>query len=154
VSSPIELFQIQQQIDSLEALKRENKLSEEDSKKLDALKEDYNNKKNALATPSSVGIQPPDYGYRVVNELTKRQLVAGSMKTRPKTGNRTIEFAQPGDGALVEYINATLHTNPWGRIRQCDIDLKNLCALISKDVNSAIGEWNDVTEVIKEMQTE
>ena len=62
----------------------------------------------------------------------------------PKPGKVSLVHPSLDPADLVSYMLYTQHLNPYGRQRQCDIDLQNAIALINGDVNASVGVYIEV----------
>lgn len=95
-----------------------------------------------VPTQSSVGttIALQDFKTKTVATPTPLQNNQGSVK------HVTVPAMD-----LVTYINLTQNLNPWGRERQCDLDLKDLVTYINQDINAELGEWQDVSKLLTEI---
>jgi len=73
----------------------------------------------------------------------KQVLVANQISTTPlpQQGNLTLIHPAVDFNDIITYMSYTQHLNPYGRQRQCDIDLQNLMGLINQDVNAAVGDY-------------
>ncbi|MCI4436605.1 MAG: hypothetical protein JHC33_07325 [Ignisphaera sp.] len=80
--------------------------------------------KQGLATQVIATVPPPPVGaYKIIHGIVQK-------------------------GDLVSYMKFTQHLNPYGRKRQCDTDLENLMAVINKDFNNQVGEYEDLVKEI------
>ncbi len=111
---------------------------------------------NALSTKASIAlqmqslllqesqtvasIQPNDVSI----SQQKQTLVSNQVSTTPlpQPGNLTLIHPAIDFNDLITYMSYTQHLNPYGRQRQCDIDLQNLMGLINQDVNAVVGDNN------------
>jgi len=61
----------------------------------------------------------------------------------PKQEPGTVTIAHPEISLknIVAYITVTQHLNPYGRERQCDLDLIKIVGQLGLDVNSQVAEW-------------
>ena len=76
----------------------------------------------------------------------KQNLVSNQVSTTPlpTPGNLTLIHPAVDPNDLITYMSYTQHLNPYGRQRQCDIDLQNLMALVNQDANAIVGENIDL----------
>ena len=143
--------QLEQKLIYLKAKKPQTKEDQDEIKRLEALIEankvsDPDPTKTELVVPAPAAI---------VNEVSKKEAVEASLKESPVPKNNVeIRYASFDPNDLVSYINATQHLNPWGRMRQCDEDCKNLMTIINRSANHKLGEFKQLLEQIADIVTE
>ena len=144
-----------QQICALEIKVASGQASTDEKKKLEQLKALQAANATKEPDPTNTSLTSPD-GHAVVNSATIQEYTVKSIDRTPAPEKNIgeVRFVSVDDGDLVSYINATVHLNPWGRMRQCDEDLKNLMATIGRDINNELGEWIGIGKTIAKSATE
>lgn len=113
-----------------------------------------NKAKEPKATDSN--LTTPD-GHEVAAEMVKAEYLKMSLEQQPAlsvNGLGEIRYVSLEPEHISEYIDVTVHLNPWGRMRQCDEDLKNLMATIGRDINHELGSWIEIGKRVGEAATE
>ncbi len=71
----------------------------------------------------------------------------------PPKGSVNIVHGTVQKNDMISYMKFTQYLNPYGRKRQCDIDLENLMAIINKDCNNQLAEYTklskEITSIVK-----
>ena len=85
-------------------------------------------------------------GQSATTQTTGTSTNVTTLPTLVVTGNNgTTVFPPVVFDDLPTYITRTTFLNPWGRNRQCDDDLKDLCAFIQQDYKNLAGELKACT---------
>jgi nicotinate-nucleotide pyrophosphorylase len=86
----------------------------------------------------------------IVKDAAKQDLVKEVIVKHPAPppGALNIVHGQVQKNDIISYMTFTQYLNPYGRKRQCDIDLENLMSVINKDCNNQIAEYQDLAKEI------
>lgn len=139
---------IDQTIHALETRQNNGQITEDEKKKLESLRITRDNMKPTSLDTFKSTMSIGGIGASVVQKASAALTIPPSPSLKPNTVE--VKFIKIKDNDLVSFIDATVNLNPWGRMRQCDEDLKNLMGIIGKDINNEIGEWLEVTKQVSQ----
>jgi len=115
---------------------------------------EIDNRLNQISISSAALTATPTDNTLPVEDLTKTAAKAELAKQvtltvpSPPKGSYTIVHGNVQKGDLISYMKFTQYLNPYGRKRQCDIDLENLMIVINKDMNNQIAEYKELAKEI------
>lgn len=95
----------------------------------------------------SVSLEDPT---KAADEKAKAD-AAASMT--PSDYGTSVEYIKYSSLNIAEYINTTISLNPWGRERQCDVDLKDLLLHIDKEMELAASTLQEASTSIGNIST-